>query len=132
MTHGPGHLLDFDLSIHVGLDDPGRCLGTFPIPAAGMDNVGSFAGSYHVLEMGRHYGDYMVRGHRSGTQDGVEYESFAATWLEADPEYRFVRTVTVSDFGLVRVRGFWTREILPDDAGPILSGFQESLRSLDP
>lgn len=50
---------DIDVRIGFGVSHP---LGTLRVEEHDIDHVGQFAGAYHVLEMGQHFRDYVVRG----------------------------------------------------------------------
>lgn len=51
----------FDLSVRLGLGDATTKLPAISISQNDIDNVGEYAGAYHVLEMGEHYRDYVER-----------------------------------------------------------------------
>jgi hypothetical protein len=56
--------MDFTQELHIGFDKthPAKSLGNLPAPPSLIDTTGGFAGSCHVLEMGRHYTEYVGTG----------------------------------------------------------------------
>lgn len=59
----------------------------------------------------------------------TSYGSPAGTWVI---EGTLFQQVSVSDLGLIKSRGQWTRKELPSDSDAILSPFQVLLDALDP
>lgn len=56
--------MEFEFWLAVGADAPVRRVRRMQITTASLNGVSSFAGSYHILEMGRHFADYYARPRR--------------------------------------------------------------------
>lgn len=54
--------MQFDLTVRMGFGLTSHALQPLPIAQHEVDHVAQFAGSYHVLEMGQHFRDYVERG----------------------------------------------------------------------
>lgn len=52
-------MVDFKIKIHVGFNSTAIDAGTISISPADVEFVGTFAGSRHIHEMGRHFHDYV-------------------------------------------------------------------------
>lgn len=54
--------MQFDLTVRIGFGRNSHRLMPLVVAQHDVDLVGAFAGAYHVLEMGKHFRDYVERG----------------------------------------------------------------------